>query len=120
LKRRWSELASSPKARLFTILPVAAQIGAFALDWLDELPLLPQILCPLDWHVYEAGFGVETVCLATGLIFLASPIAGLFAIRFAALRPVYWALLLLVPIGTGGQLLLMHTLGLDHLRIHHG
>ena len=103
-----------------TILLVAAQLGLVALDWIDELPLLAQFLCPLAWDVYEVGYEVETACIATWLTFLASPIVGLFGLRFAALRPVYWAFLILVPIGVVGQVLLMHALGLDHLRIHHG
>lgn len=115
---RWRALASSRKARNATIALVAAQLAVTALEMLSPRPVAEPILCPLSWDVYDAG--VETACVATLLLFLVSAVAGLLALRFAALRPVYWALLLLLPVGIGGQVLLMHALGLHGYSVHHG
>ena len=117
MRARWSELASSPSARRINAVLLAAQLGIVALEWLDEQPLLARFLCPLAWDVYEAGAG--PACIATAVIFFASLVTGVLTLRFAGLRPCYWALLLLVPISIGGQLLYMHALGLDEMRVHH-
>jgi hypothetical protein len=103
LSRKWSELASTSKARSATIVLLALQLGGCAFDLMTEQGSLGSLLCltspnrPL----------VEWAGLATWAALAFSWIPGLVSLSWPKLRPVYWALVAAILPACLGQAVLI-------------
>ena len=89
---------SGRNARLLTIIILVSQLGGCVIDAMSEQYTLWSFLCLGGLLGPFSALG-----LALLLILSLSWIAGLFAVTFPAFRPIYWSLVLLIPVVYGGQ-----------------
>jgi hypothetical protein len=78
------------------------QIGGCAFDVTHrQLSLLPAfcMVTPNAW--------LEAIVIAIGFLLTFSWVAGVLGLRFAPLRPVYWLLLVAIPLAYAGQIWLL-------------
>lgn len=96
---RWRAFVSGRSGRLLTIGLVTLQVGGCAADLMSEQATAISFFCLVAADASLLG------AAATGiwLVLAFSWILGLVAIRTAGLRPLYWALVLLIPAALAGQ-----------------
>jgi hypothetical protein len=102
VRKTWTEFVSGRNARLVTIIFLAAQLGGCVIDVMSQQRTLMSFLC-----LGGLWGPLGVLGLALLLILSLSWIAGLLALTLPTLRPVYWSLVLLIPVVHAGQQLLV-------------
>ena len=97
VRKGWADLVSSRKARLLTIIFLVAQLGGCVIDLTSEQYTLMSFFC------LNGSGPLPALGLALLLILSFSWIVGLFAVTLPTFRPVYWSLILLIPLTYSGQ-----------------
>jgi hypothetical protein len=95
-KRPWS----GRTARRITALLLVLQLAGCAADMVTEQVTAMSFFCMVTQPENSA---LETAALVVWLLLAFSWIVGLVAIKVAGLRPIYWVLLLAVPISLASQ-----------------
>jgi hypothetical protein len=100
----WSGRLSGPRSRLLTVALLTLQLGGCALDLTTEQAVLGSLFCladPNDGPIELAG---SLIWLVLSL----SWVAGLAALRWSRLRPLYWSLVAATPLAYAVQAWLLH------------
>ncbi len=90
-ERPWASLP----ARTITIVLLVLQLASCAVDLTTEQASLISIFC---MATVPENAVLEFAALAIWLTLAFSWIVGAFAVRVASLRPIYWLLLMTIPI----------------------
>jgi hypothetical protein len=101
---RWTAFVGGARGRRLTAWLLVLQLGGCVADQMSEQASLMSLFC----LVAPDDDLLELIAGATWIVLAFSWTAGLFAVRWAALRPIYWSLLAAIPCAWGAQAWLIH------------
>ncbi|MFL6843590.1 MAG: hypothetical protein ACJ8ER_01775 [Allosphingosinicella sp.] len=101
---RWTRFVSGPGGRRLTIALLILQLGGCVLDMQGRQASLMAAFC-------LAARDDDALVLLGGAVWIVLALswtAGLFAVRWPILRPIYWSLLAAIPLAWAAQAWLLY------------